>query len=525
MNGSRRLPLLVVLIVAALAAPGPALAAEPAGFEHFHTYAEVDAVIEAAVADHPGIASRFALGQSHDGRTIWAVKVSDNVAVDEDEPEVLFNGLIHARERLSGEMVVHILQTLTDGYGVDQRITDIVNSREVWLIPMLNPDGAEYDISGGQFHTWRKNRQPIPGSSAIGVDLNRQYDFMWGCCGGSSPNPAHNTYRGPEAWFAPEVRAMRDFIDSRVVDGRQQIRSLISWHTAGRMVLWPYGYTRKDVPSTMSYDDWRAFVALGRQMAATNGYRAQQGSDLYIVDGDQDDWAYHEHRIFAYTFEMAKGAAKRYYPTAAEVAAELANNTEAVLMFLEQADCPYRAAGLEATHCGPLNDDFETGRGWSFSGTLGSGGLERARPQASSTAAGLKQRANAPSGESVLVTGALAGSNANANDVDGLTSALSPQTELGAGAWRVRFRFTFAHDAAATSADFVRLVVVRGGTRTQIWRASGKPAERNAKWRTRKLDLSAFAGQSIQLVFEVQDGAGDNVVEASVDDIRVFQAP
>lgn len=525
MNRPSILVTVVALLVVNLSAPWPARAAEPAGYEHFHTYAEVAAELAQAEADHPAIAQRFSIGQSHEGREIWAIKISDNVAADEDEPEVFFDGLTHARERLSNEMAMHIVELLTDGYGTDQRITDIVNSREIWVVPMVNPDGAEFDISGGTFHTWRKNRQPIPGTDYVGVDLNRQFGFMWACCGGSNPNPWRDTYHGPHAWFAPEVRAYRDFIDSRVVDGRQQITAMISWHTAGRLVLWPYAYTRADVPRTMAYDDWRAFVALGRALAATNGYSPEQGSDLYIVDGDQSDWAYHEHRIFAFTFEMAKGAAKRYYPTAAEVAAELANNTEAVLLFLEAADCPYRSAGLEATHCGPLNDDFETDRAWTFNGTPGHGTFERAKPSATSTAAGVKQRANTPSGEAALVSGASAGANANANDIDGLTSALSPPVELGNGAWTVRFRFTFAHDRAATSADFVRLIVVRGGTRTRIWKLNGNSTERNAKWRTRTLNLSAFAGQTIRLLFEARDGAADNIVEVAIDDVRVYRTP
>jgi hypothetical protein len=235
-----------VLLAASLLLPVPVAAAEPTGYEHFHTYAEMKAEIDAAVADHPAIVERFDIGESYEGRTIWGVKISDNVGVDEDEPEVLFESLIHARERLTGEMAMHIIAMLSDGYGSDERITDLVDSREIWIIPMLNPDGAEFDFSGGVFHTWRKNRQPIPGSAQIGVDLNRQFGYMWNCCGGSSGNPASDTYRGPEPWFAPEVVALRDFIDSRVVDGRQQIRASIIFHTAGRMVLWPYGYTKND---------------------------------------------------------------------------------------------------------------------------------------------------------------------------------------------------------------------------------------------------------------------------------------
>ena len=147
---------------------------------------------------------------------------------------------------------------------------------------------------------------------------------------------------------APEVQAFERFEDSRVVNGRQQIRASISFHTAARQVLWPYAYTRKNVPADMIRKDWRAFVALGRRVAALSGYRPQQGSDLYPVSGDQDDWSYHRYRIFTYTIEMAKGAQLRYYPTQAELAADINANRDAVLTFLEFADCPYRAAGLDA---------------------------------------------------------------------------------------------------------------------------------------------------------------------------------
>ena len=99
---------------------------------------------------------------------------------------------------------------------------------------MVNPDGAEYDISGGKFHFWRKNRQPTPGTASIGTDLNRNFGYHWGGGGRTSSNPAAITYRGPGAFSAPETRAMRDFMASRVVDGRQQIRTAITFHeTAG----------------------------------------------------------------------------------------------------------------------------------------------------------------------------------------------------------------------------------------------------------------------------------------------------
>ena len=112
--------------------------------------------------------------------------MSDNVTVDEPEPEVMFDGLHHAREHLSLEQTLAILHWLTDGYGTDQRITDIVNTREVWIVFAVNPDGAEYDLTGSPYRAWRKNRQPNPGSTAIGTDINRNYGYHWACCGGSS---------------------------------------------------------------------------------------------------------------------------------------------------------------------------------------------------------------------------------------------------------------------------------------------------------------------------------------------------
>jgi murein tripeptide amidase MpaA len=345
-------PLLASLAV--LLTPASVAAAnEPSGYEYFHTYAEVKAEIDDAVAAHPQIAQRFSMGTSYEGREIWGIKISDNAALDEDEPEVLVHAQIHGNERASGEMALYLLGLLVDGYGTDPRITDIVESRETWIVPMANPDGAEYDMSDGVFRRWRKNRQPIPDSIYVGIDLNRQFGFKWNCCGGGSNDPFAPKYRGPEPWYAPEARAYRDFVLGRVVGGQQQLSMVLSVHAQGRMVLWPYGYTKRDHPRTMRYDDWRTFVALGRDLAALNGYRAQQTSDLYIVDGDEGDWAYHSQGIFAFAFELTAGNPERMYPTLTQLQTDQARNHPALLLFLEQADCPYRAVGaaLEAEYC------------------------------------------------------------------------------------------------------------------------------------------------------------------------------
>ena len=121
---------------------------------------------------------------------MWAVKVSDNVATDEPEPEVLFDSLHHAREHLTLEQNLALLRWLTDDYGTDAQITSIVNSREIWIVFAVNPDGAEFDLTGDPYREWRKNRQPNAGSTHRGTDLNRNYSYKWRCCGGSSGSTA-----------------------------------------------------------------------------------------------------------------------------------------------------------------------------------------------------------------------------------------------------------------------------------------------------------------------------------------------
>ena len=124
---------------------------------------------------------------------------------------------------------------LTDEYGVDPRITSLVDNRVVWLLFDVNPDGGEYDIATGAYRSWRKNRQPNAGSSAIGTDLNRNFGYNRGCCCGSSSSPSSDTYRGAAPFSAPETAAIRDFVNSRVINGVQQIKANIEGST-GRTV-------------------------------------------------------------------------------------------------------------------------------------------------------------------------------------------------------------------------------------------------------------------------------------------------
>ena len=476
----------------------------------------------------------FSIGKSYQGRDIWAAKVSDNVAQDEDEPEVLIDALHHAREHLTTEQALATLRWLTQDYGTDDTVTRLVNTREIYLIFALNPDGMQYDLTGNPFRAWRKNRQPNPGPS-VGTDLNRNYGYRFACCGGSSGKRSNIEYRGAHAFSAPETRAMRNFVQSRVVNGVQQIRTHITLHTNGELILWPYGYTKKNVPPDMTALDQQTFASLGHAMARTNGYTAEQSSDLYITDGDQIDWLYAKHRIFTYTFELFPTEKPTvwadHYPDDSKIAKQTARNRQAILLLIDRAACPYATLGATArlADCGPLYDDLEINRGWSRDPKdqdTASSGLWAVANPASTTSHGPKQLGGVVSGSGALVTGAAAGRNAGSNDVDGgVTSIRSRQITLPADPadfGRLTFSYVFAHSASSTTADFFRVLVeAEDGTRTPVFERLGAPTNLNASWRTGTVSLADYAGQTIRLVFAAKDGANGNLLEAEVDNIRI----
>ncbi|CRK56036.1 Carboxypeptidase T [Alloactinosynnema sp. L-07] len=319
----------------------------PSADSGFHNYSEMVAVINKAVADHPGIITKQVYGKSYENRDLYAIKISDNAATDEAEPEVLFTHHQHAREHLTVEMAVYLINMFTDGYSTDSRVKNLVDTREIWILPDLNPDGGEFDISTGSYKSWRKNRQPNAGSTAVGTDMNRNWNYKWGCCNGSSGSTSSDTYRGPSAESTPEVKAVADFVRGRKIGGTQQITMGIDFHTYSELVLWPFGWTYDNVAPGLNADEERIFRTIGTEMAQTNGYTPEQSSDLYITDGSIDDWLWGDQKIFGYTFEMfpASASGGGFYPGDEVISRETQRNKASVLMMLDYADCPKRSIG------------------------------------------------------------------------------------------------------------------------------------------------------------------------------------
>jgi hypothetical protein len=521
--------------VTAVPAPSPGISPFdfPPADSGYHNYAEMTSEINGLVAAHPSILSKASIGTSYQGRDLIALKISDNVATDENEPEVLFTAHQHAREHLTVEMSLYLLHQLVDGYGTDARITNLVNSREIWMLPDVNPDGGEYDIATGSYRSWRKNRQPNSGTTAVGTDLNRNWAYKWGCCGGSSGSPSSETYRGAAPFSAPEASRIADFVRSRRIGGKQQISVGIDFHTYSELVLWPYGYTTANGDPLMNADQYSTLATIGQQMASTNGYTPEEASDLYIADGTIDDWAWADQGIFDYTFEMYPTGASGggFYPPDEVIGRETSRNREAVLRLLEYADCPYRAIGKQAQYCGGnpgttvWSDTFETATGWTTNpagtDTATTGRWERGVPQATDSG-GPKQLATTVSGTNDLVTGRLAGASAGENDIDGgVTSARSPAITLPAtGTLSLSLSYYLAYGSNSSSADFLRVSVVGSGT-TVVLNQVGAASNRNAAWSVANADLSALHGQTVRILVEAADASGASLVEAAVDDVRI----
>jgi hypothetical protein len=502
---------------------GGRAAAFPPADSNYHDYNETVAALQAAQSANPTRVQLVNLGNSFQGRAIWAAKVSDNVTVDENEPEVLFTANQHAREHLTVEMALYILTQLTSG---DAQFTNFVNSREIWIIPMVNPDGVEYDIATGSYRMWRKNRQASP------TDLNRNWSFQWGCCGGSSGTVSSETYRGPSPFSAPETQVVRNFVNSRVIGGVQQIKAHIDWHTYSELILWPYGYTTANTTSTLNANDRNAHATLGQQMAATNGYTPEQASDLYIADGTINDWMWGTYKIFSYTFEMfPTGSNPGFYPPDEQIGPQTTRNRQAVLLFLDASDCVYEVIGLTCGG-GPApttiySDTFETATGWTANAagtdTATAGQWVRGNP-AGTNSGGVKQLDATVSGVNDLVTGAAAGAAAGDFDVDGgVTSITSPPITLtGFGSYTLQFSQYLAHGSNSSSADYLRVYVQNAsGARTQVYNRAGAAANLNGAWGTGSASLNAFAGQTIRLVVEAADASTASLVEAGVDDVRI----
>ncbi len=271
----------------------------------YYTLNEIIANLDSMYAQYPNIITqKYSVGTSQEGRTIWAVKISDNPNVNESEPAVGYDALIHAREPQSMASLLYFMWYLLENYNTDPEVTYLVNNRELYFIPCVNPDGYEYNRqtnpNGGGM--WRKNRRNN-GNGTYGIDLNRNFGYKWGYDNiGSSPTPGSETYRGPFAFSEPEAQAVRELATQK------NYGTHFNMHSYQNAFLYPWGYINLQSPDSTTYKEFAG------DMCTYNGFvHGISGQVLgYNSNGSVRDWMYGEQttkaKAFGYTVEIGSSS-------------------------------------------------------------------------------------------------------------------------------------------------------------------------------------------------------------------------
>ncbi|PIX95167.1 MAG: hypothetical protein COZ25_01850 [Ignavibacteria bacterium CG_4_10_14_3_um_filter_37_18] len=289
----------------------------------YYTFDEVIQKIDTMKLLFPAlITSKTEIGKSVEGRSVYSVKISDNPEVDEDEPEVLYTSLIHAREPESMMQMLYFMFYLLENYGTDTEVTYLVNNRELYFIPVINPDGYVYNETttpkGGGM--WRKNRKNNNGS--YGVDLNRNFgpSLYWNAPnGGSSLNSSDETFRGTAPFSEPETESISNFLIER------KIKNALNYHTYSNLLIYPYGALEIETPDSLIFREFANDMTRFNHYTSgtdqsTVGYSTRGNSDDFMYDGYPDQIG----KIFAMTPEVGNGSdgfwpsQERIFPLAEE---------------------------------------------------------------------------------------------------------------------------------------------------------------------------------------------------------------
>jgi len=307
----------------------------------YHNYHEVLSNLEQIALSNPHLVRLESIGKSVEGLDLWMLRITEDVESNIDtRASALFLGGHHAREHLSVEVPLQLANWLVDQYAQGNlRVKQLLSQREVHIIPMVNPDGLEYDIKTGSYQLWRKNRAPNA-NGTVGVDLNRNYSYQWGT-GGASSNPSSETFKGPHPFSEPETTAIKNYIEKHSL-----IKILLSFHTFSELILYPWGHTDQPINDNT---DYQTHVKMAQHMAKWNKYKATSASDLYIASGDLTDWSYGTHKIISFTFELDPkagnfwgGASSGFYPGPSLIDPVFKKNLEPSLFLIEYADNPQR---------------------------------------------------------------------------------------------------------------------------------------------------------------------------------------
>lgn len=322
----------------------------------FYTYAELLTALDSMHAKYPDlITARTVIDSSRPtamGNYVYQLRLSDNPNTDENEPEVLYSALHHAREPGSMQSLVYFMWFLLENYGTNPEVTYLVDNTEMYFVPCINPDGYLYNETtnpnGGGM--WRKNRRDN-GDGTFGVDLNRNYGHEWGFDdAGSSPDPSSDVYRGPSAFSEPETQVMRELCEER------NFLLAFNYHTFSDLIIYPWGY----LPSFTTPDNAH-FQHITSEQTRDNNYIYGTGDQTvgYVTNGDSDDWMYGEqttkNKILSMTPE-AGSADDGFWPAPARIVPICQDNMRSNLLLSHTANALVRITDLSPRFIGPAED-------------------------------------------------------------------------------------------------------------------------------------------------------------------------
>lgn len=238
--------------------------------------------------------------------SIFWVRISDHPEIDEEEPELLYTSLIHAREFVSVSQTIFYMWYLLENYDKDPVIKQILDHTELYFIPVVNPDGLNYNVQGYNQqedafeHFHRKNLRDNDGDGVFdpkndGVDLNRNFATAWGYDDiGSSPYEGASNYRGPYPFSEPETKAIEFFCNTH------DFKIALNYHSYGNLLIYPWGYNNTHTPDSVS------FIRYGQLLTNLNRFVYGLGLETvgYVTNGDSDDWMYDVHSTLAMTPEV-----------------------------------------------------------------------------------------------------------------------------------------------------------------------------------------------------------------------------
>ncbi len=283
------------------------------------------------ISAYPHLARAYQIGQSTSwNQPIWGIRVSSNPDIDKDAPAALFTGIHHAREPLGAFLCKALLEELVTSYGKSARHTRLLDSLEIWLVPIVNPDGYEYIIQNQlQFPWWRKNLRDNNGDGLFdplvdGVDLNRNYDFNWD--DGGDGNPASWFYRGSSAFSENEIQALRDLAR------RENFVVGASYHSYGEAVLYPWGNFHRAPDQDLIFDIAQRCAGQIGRLSGSGSYNVLP---LNGRVGQSSIWMYGELGTIDFIIETGE----EYFAAPEDIPRIVKENVRGALFLLERALC------------------------------------------------------------------------------------------------------------------------------------------------------------------------------------------